>query len=450
MKNLEKLIFIFVIVIIIVLIALLVLLKRNSENENIELNEVNNNIISDTNSEYNTKNVDIENTTFINVKNSVDIFFNYANNSQTGILTLLDSDYLKKYNIDKENLSTWIGIGSELISISEEYFEDKKNEFLEIKNALNVSDTKFDYHIIKKIDVLSRNDNFETLKVTMLVKKGNNIGDYILIVNLDKKNNTFSIIPQAEYSEKKENSSITRLSNNILEEIDLNEMNICKILLNVYSNSLSNIEYSYSLLDENYKKLKFETVQKYYDYLISKKQQLEKMTLFKYVVEKSDKYTYYICVDQYDNNYIFKTNSLMNFSVLLDNYTILTELEEEQYNEMENEEKAEYNIDRFIEMLKRSDYNTAYKYLNEEFKKNYFRTSDDLKKYIETNIFYIANSNTDIEAVDEESTGVYAITVKITKEINTLHNYGDYTPVTKKFFIKLNEGTDFELSFNVE
>ena len=87
------------------------------------------------------------------------------------------------------------------------------------------------------------------------------------------------------------------------------------------------------------------------------------------------------------------------------------------------------------------DYSYAYNCLSNGFKTNYFKTEQQFEEYIKTN-FYKKN-NVNYESLEEQS-GLYKYKLKITNKENESES------ITKTFIVKLNDGTGFEMSFNVD
>ena len=58
----------------------------------------------------------------------------------------------------------------------------------------------------------------------------------------------------------------------------------------------------------------------------------------------NNNYTEYTCMDQFENYYIFRENKVMDYSIILDNYTIPTEEFIEKYNSVNEQKKVVLNI----------------------------------------------------------------------------------------------------------
>ena len=166
------------------------------------------------------------------------------------------------------------------------------------------------------------------------------------------------------------------------------------------------------------------------------------MSRVKYGVNEKDNYTEYIIVDNFDNYYTIKENGIMDYTILLDNYTIKTEEFITTYNKASDAKKVATDIEIFIKMINNKDYKNAYECLSSEFKQNYFKTIDEFKNYVQKN-FYDTNYIT-IKNVQTKS-NVYTCTANIKSGVGVAADDMD-----KNFIIKLNPNAEFELSFEVE
>ena len=63
----------------------------------------------------------------------------------------------------------------------------------------------------------------------------------------------------------------------------------------------------------------------------------------------------------------------MQYSVYLDDYTILIANDLDKYNSSTNKQKATINVKRFLKAINEEDYVYAYSKFSEGFKENYFK-----------------------------------------------------------------------------
>ncbi len=148
--------------------------------------------------------------------------------------------------------------------------------------------------------------------------------------------------------------------------------------------------------------------------------------------------TEYICLDQYGNYYIFTENAIMDYTVILDTYTIDLPEFTEKYDNGTEQQKVALNIDKFMQSINAKDYKYAYGCLADSFKNNYFKTQEEFENYAREN-FYESNT----VGYNEFNTqgDVYTYSVILTDK-----NTGEQK--TKTFIMRLGEGTNFEMSFN--
>lgn len=85
----------------------------------------------------------------------------------------------------------------------------------------------------------------------------------------------------------------------------------------------SDITKAYSLVDPTYAKLKCNTQDSFINLVDSMK--LKNSTIKKYSVYREEEYTYYTVVDSNNNVIVFKTEGVMQYTVYLDNETVVIE-----------------------------------------------------------------------------------------------------------------------------
>ena len=161
------------------------------------------------------------------------------------------------------------------------------------------------------------------------------------------------------------------------------------------------------------------------------------------VTHEDDKDIYFI-KDSRDRYYTVTVNinNIFDYTVKLDDYTIYTDEFKQKYNETTDEEKVYTNIELFIKMINNKDYSMAYSHINDEFKNNNFGDVNKFISYI-TDRFYDFNT---IESVSNSNKdGKYYI-CQITLK-NGANNSSEEKEET--FIIKLDEDTNFEISFSL-
>lgn len=393
----------------------------------------------------------------------------YEGEGKSNIITIDNPSVLKEVedrnmffsakNIVKTYLTS-IGLEdkSKLINlIAIDYIKEKS---ITVNNILDkIKDEKIEYtdnyeFIISTVYFAEENDLINTYFMEIFYYNMNNNKKYEtkLMVQLDPVNMTFQVFPYNYMKEKGyDELSIGDSYSATVKEIKNNEDNIYKMIaipkntmadryFNIYLEYLKNDkEASYYLLDKDYREKRFENIDKYLEFI--NKADLENAVISKSQVYDYDEYTKYVCIDIEGHYYIFNENSVMDYSIILDTYTLELPEFTEKYNSSNEQGKCALDIQKFMDAINSYDYNYAYNCLSEGFKTNYFKTVQDFEKYIESTLY--SKNQISYENFEEQS-GLYKYKVKIANKEN------DQESITKTFIVKLNDGTDFEMSFNID
>lgn len=430
MQKLKKMIiFISIIILIIIVVIILNIIKNKKEvNE-----EANLNVITYVET-YTTKKVS-DSVDFYTVKNICNTYVqNILYKSSERLYNQLDPTYIKEFDVTKENV----------ISKMPQYnYEDNDYLTLEVivKDMYNIGNessiyTFFVYGYV--VDNIKHNKN-----------------DFKCMVELSKENNTFYILPEDymkkyNYAKMSEGQKIettiqeinTNGTYNKYDNIIREDEEIILDYFNQYKTALIyDKEEAYNMLEEEYRKKRFGNLESFEEYVNKNIKEMYLATFDKYQVKNKDNYVQYICVDKDGRYYIFNQYSIAEFKLILDTYTL--ELPEflEKYNSTNEQGKVVLNVQKFMDAINSYDYNYAYNCLSSGFKANYFKTAQDFEKYIESTLY--AKNDVSYESFEEQS-GLYKYKVKITNKENEAES------ITKTFILKLNDGTGFEMSFNVD
>ena len=427
-------------ILIFAIIIILFILLENKSGDEIE--EENNNNMKNTINEStdNEANAQEVKETFYMAKQSVysyldlintsnSIYYNYNDNGEyvkisngnEEIYNLLSQDFIQKNNITTDNIDNFIKkIDTKAFFIPLDVKYQKKDNFY--KYAIYGYITDLEYNVLQNI---------------------------ALIVNIDKENYTFSIEP---LNDTKNIQNVDLSINEIksIEVNDYNKINIDEINEEYISNEyldtykkmmLSNSEEAFNHLDEEYRTKKFGNIENFKKYIDKNAKKIKSITLSKYQSNNIDDYTQYICVDEDENYYIFNEKDLMNYTVLLDIYTTDIPQFTEKYNSSNDADKGLLNVRKIISALKMKDYNYIYNRLDTTFKKNNFSSIDVFEEYM-SKILYDEN---DITVKGDQHNGdVHSYTISI-KDKNNENN----PTITKTINVRLEEGTDFIMSFNI-
>lgn len=429
-KHIKLLIILFLIITIFIVIAL-VLLNINAGN-NIDFNDEE---FEKKRAEYiknDTLKLVIDRDKYISVRNIVYELFMY--------IDLLDYNQEVLDDGNFSDIGPDYGITVLKKIISEDYLKTFATSDEELYN-------KFSKYInedvsIKDIYTLDRADNIDVYVVNCKTKQSKE--DILIIVKVDYSSNAFSIYP-IEYTKEDAIKILEgKVQNNDYNKynyVNVTDDEMAKIIFEDYKDKLCYYtEEAYNKLDLDYAKKRFGSKSEFYKYVDNNKARIENANLQKYKIEILEDATQYICIDEQNNYYIFTETSPMQYMVILDTYTLDIPEFTEKYNSTNDQGKVALNIQKFMQAIDSKDYNYAYNCLSDGFKQNYFTTIDEFKKYVEQN-FYSKNLVTYGEF--EEESGLYKYTVSIDNA-----NYQEEIK-TKTFIVKLNEGTDFEMSFNV-
>ena len=165
------------------------------------------------------------------------------------------------------------------------------------------------------------------------------------------------------------------------------------------------------------------------------------MKLAQYQQTQEDGYTQYILVDQNGKYYIVNETAVMQYTTMLDTYTADLPQFIERYNSSNDAEKAGLNLQKVVDALNNNDYEYVYNKLDETFKTNNFKTLENFEQYIQNNLYTSAN----VEFSNYQNSGeLHMFDATFTDKNNENSN-----AITKTFIVKLLDGTDFVMSFNV-
>lgn len=198
---------------------------------------------------------------------------------------------------------------------------------------------------------------------------------------------------------------------------------------------------AYEKLNQEYLSKRFGDKNNFNNYIELNKFKLVLMNINEYKVESKDNYRDYICTDQYNNVYTFRqTNGITNYTVFLDNYTVMAEYDIKYYNNLSNEDKAVYNLSTFRQMLNNKDYSAIYNVLDSTFKNNNFSNVNNLQDYLKNHIYDLNYIN--IMDKNKEENGYYVFNC----ELQNIRNNSE----TRNMVIVINstEGTNFTMSFS--
>lgn len=271
------------------------------------------------------------------------------------------------------------------------------------------------------------------------------LGDVYFQIDWDIQNKTYDVIflSKKEYEKALDTEVkspkeiiIEKNNNNSIPYKYVDEADIVKEYFNDYINSAIDFpEDMYNILDKEYREAKFGSLDEFKKY-VNGNVQLKKLynclnleaddygSYMEYYIEKdeaklenyivqeeTEEYTRYVCIDSFGNYYIFHVTDTMEYSLVLDTYTINIPEFTEKYEKSNAQEKVILNINKFMQSINDKDYKFAYSILADSFKENKFKTIGDFQKYIEDN-FFEKNEFSYID-FDNEAETYYTYTVRI-------------------------------------
>lgn len=369
-------------------------------------------------------------------------------------LDILNKNNSSYYGVDENGKYSLVVTSKQVAENILGLMSDNYKKELDI-NESNIS-SKIKMLNEKNILILTKVSKIKEGKVYSYVAQGFTVNmddkflrDVDFIVNLDIVNHTYSI---EELSAEDDLDNITReaidkIEKNIYNsytEYKVNEEDTINRHLTAYKRMmLSNPKLAYEYLDEDYRNKRFGSYKKFNEYINEFKSEITALTMKKYKINSYDDYKEYVIIDANGNYYRFRENNVMDYTVMLDVYTIDLPEFLEQYNSAKDEQKVSLNIEKFIQMINAKDYESAYNLLDDTYKANNFKTLDEFEKYIQDNFH---NYNTIDSTGNVSKEGKYYICTAYLRNTKFMDN----EPIERSFVISLGEGTDFKMSINLD
>jgi len=129
----------------------------------------------------------------------------------------------------------------------------------------------------------------------------------------------------------------------------------------------------YELLDKEYKQAKFSNVENFKKYIETNKTEIIGINPQRYqVTDGTNNTKQYVIIDQNGHYYIIREKGVLDYSVILDTYTIDLPEFTAKYNNSTDEQKVLLNIQKCFEAINQQDYKYVYNKLDETFRNNNF------------------------------------------------------------------------------
>jgi len=276
------------------------------------------------------------------------------------------------------------------------------------------------------------------------------VRDVYNIVVLDKANTTFAIIPSQNYTKNEIKEELNKIK---IENIKANENNkfkytnvtddsIAKMYFSNYiKNAIYDTELAYDYIDREYKQKRFPTLEEYKEYIDKNKETLKTLALEKYQINDKESYNEYVCVNSRGGYYIFKETDVMQYTILLDTYTVNIPEFTEKYDKANEQMKVAYNIEKIITAINNYDFEYVYEKMDKIFRENNFSTLEAFEEKTEF-LFFDKNSVEYNEYEKKGNTHIYNITLK---DYNGEIEHKDNIQI----YMQLKDNYDFVFSFTI-
>ena len=442
--NIKRIIIILVVVLLIlsILLGILILYKKDQENGNYSYVNLTEDLSVALDGEL-TEVTDRNN--FYIVESCINRYYLFLTKSSSNNITANSSSIESQENIEKQAIYEMLDktyIDSENLTVD--------NIF---DNIQQIDESKF---IIDKMYVsqIDRNMSVYLVAGKEITIATSEEKDSKMIVKMDMANKTFSLIvgetAERIFNESKKGEKLNIITETTIEKTDYNGYVYNNISDDEYVTDMfdqfktyliSYREEAYERLNEEYKSKKFENFEEFNQYVKDNIKDIVIAKADKSKTSEYDGYTQYVIMDQYGNYYIFNETAAMSYTVILDTYTVDLPEFTEQYNSANDGERAGLNLQRAFDAINNKDYEYVYNKLDDTFKENNFPTLNEFEEYIIENFY---NSNNVTYSNYKSSGGLHMYDATIVDAENE-----ESSPITKTFIIKLLDGTDFTMSFNV-
>ncbi len=444
MKYLKRILIILIIFMIIIIGGIICIISV--EKNNSELNEEN---AGDAGESLQVNKSVLENVTdkdrFFTVRNCVQQFLDKINDNNSNYFSTDEEG--KQIKILEDNQIKQ----SRYNMLSSKFIEKNNITVANINNNLKTMNSKviFDALDIKYL----KGERLENYIVYGIVTSLSNeyMGELYIIINLDRENSTFSVEPIYSKCNSIDDIEITYNDNAISKNSDneyknqsMTYENIAKEYFSIYKRivlSKPEIIYNNYLLEE-YKIKRFGDIEKFIEYKENNKDEIVKLQMNKYSINNNNDYTEIVCMDQYQNIYVFEETEPMQFKLKLDTYTVISDKFKSTYDSLSEQKKVAMNIDKWVQMLNNRDYINAYAVLDETFKNSNWKSEKEFEKYIkkELPVHYGVEFTT---YSNENSTYVQSIEISditgSTKDVKTLD-----------IIMQLKDNYEFVMSFSIK
>ena len=412
MKKVKKIIISLLVLLIILSIILIILIKQNN---NIDENLLPNNELANT-KVYASNSVKENNIyTILAIDNVIQNVIDYAKESnKQALYNITETNYIKRNNISTDNVIT--------------IYENIEKYYIQEMCAFETS-TMSEYYTYGFI-LKENNDKTE---------------NYYFKVCKDSSNSTFSVSPLKidEYNKAKE-GKINKTENESIKSNLYNKYNynlysgkdVAEKYINDFIFKMKYIpDVAFGTLDEEYRNKKFSNIDEF------NSERFDDFIIRSYGREATENITNYEVEDINNYYYKIKASSGMDYTIILDDYTVESNEYVQKYNSSSDSTKIATCINKFFKLIDSKEYKSAYAYLDDTFKQKNFDTVGKFETYAKQNFF---NNNTVTISSAEKVGDIYSCKVQIKSGVSVAAMSKDITVI-----IKLKENTDFVMSFSI-
>lgn len=383
MKKLKIWIIVFSIIIVLLILAIIIIKNSqqiitneeekspNDTGQVIEFDNTNKKVVDNDIKFFTVKNCVQQYIDTINLNN--DRYFGYGENGE----------YRKI--VSDEQIASYISV-----LLSNQYKEENRINESNLYDYINTTQEKLIFIPLKMNVITQTNIEKYIVYGIQITVDGNYDSDIYIVVNLDVTNSTFSIEPLSsnydnidEIDLQNNNERIDQNTDNKYSDQKINNEYIAKYYFTTYKQIiLTRPDLVYDYLQEDYKLQRFGTLENFEKYVESSREEIAGLQIQKYLVNNYEDYIEFVCMDQYQNLYIFDETNPMDFTLKLDSYTIISDNFKEKFDSSNEQYKVAMNIDKWVQMLNNRDYTHAYEVLDETFKSNNWGSVEAFEQYM--------------------------------------------------------------------
>lgn len=409
---------------------------------------------------------------FYNIEKSAKVYIDSVKEEQKEkVYKLLNEKYIKDNGINGNNVLNKVDSidANETLYINKMYqqtFSGETTQYIYIDGLLRKTDNNILYEKSIYLTVIINQDdatfsiipgkqqfpsdiediNEVDRKINIAILQNVNdidLQENVVEDNTDEEDTTMQRTGGKAEGYEDSNDFDTENINSYIEQ-DINDDFIVR---SYFMDYITNLKYygkdMYQQLDQEYREKRFGSIEEFENYINSISKNIDRFSLTSYKIDKNDdNTTKYTCMDKYGNYYVFNAKAVMDYTIELDTYTIKSDEEINDYIQKSDKEKVTENVKQFIQMLNSKDYNHLYDLLDQTFRNNNFDNVGKFKDYINNNLFEYNKGESGEISEDEKY-----YKVELTLSDPTLSNKENKNMT---IIMKLEEGTDFVMSFSIK